>query len=159
MSRFLFFIPRANTKMTTAIQLTDTLWVAGQISPEDLKEAAHQGVRSIICNRPDGESADQYSYQEIETAAKALGLEVAYCPVVSGRMTEQDVATFKHLIAQMPTPQLAYCRSGMRSTCMWALSQASHHPAAEIIATAANAGYDLSPLQAKLEMDFSLASK
>jgi sulfide:quinone oxidoreductase len=141
--------------MTTAMQLTDGLWVAGQVSPDDIKEIAQNGVKTIICNRPDGESMDQFSYQEIEQAAKAAGLEVAYCPVVSGRMTEEDVTLFKQLAQSLPSPQLAYCRSGMRSTTLWALSQSGEQPADILLATAANAGYDLSPLRHKFEMDFS----
>jgi len=141
--------------MTTAMQLTDQLWVAGQISPDDLKEIADNGVKTVICNRPDGESADQFSYQEIEHAAKNLGLEIAYCPVVSGRMTEEDVKLFKSLMETLPAPYLAYCRSGMRSTTIWALSQSDSIPSDVLIATAANAGYDLSPLRPKFEMDFA----
>jgi sulfide:quinone oxidoreductase len=140
--------------MATAMQLTDQLWVAGQISPDDLAEIARNGVKSVICNRPDGESPDQYPFQEIETAAKTLGLEVAYCPVISGRMTEEDVLLFKKLHASLPLPQLAYCRSGMRSTTLWALSQSDHQQADVLIATAANAGYDLSPLRQKFDMDY-----
>ena len=141
--------------MTTAMQLTDNLWVAGQISPDDLKEIAHNGVKTVICNRPDGESADQFTYQEIEHAAKALGLETAYCPVISGRMTEENVELFKHIIHSLPAPYLAYCRSGMRSTSLWALSHSSDQPADTLIAAAANAGFDLSPLRSKFEMDFA----
>jgi len=140
--------------MTTAMQLTDQLWVAGQISPSDLEEIACNGVKTVICNRPDGESADQYSYQEIEAAAQSLGLQIAYCPVISGRMTEDDVALFKKLHASLPSPQLAYCRSGMRSTTLWALSQSGQLTPDELIATAANAGYDLSPLRQKFQMDY-----
>lgn len=141
--------------MTTAMQLTENLWVAGQITPEDLKEIARNGVKTVICNRPDGESADQCSYQEIELAAKNLGLEVVYCPVISGRMTEQNVELFKKILDTFPTPQLAYCRSGMRSTTLWALSQSGEQAPDVLIASAANAGYDLSPLRQKFEMDFA----
>jgi uncharacterized protein (TIGR01244 family) len=41
---------------------------------------------------------------------------------------------------------LAFCRSGTRSTTLWALSQAGKLPAHEIIAQAARAGYDMSHL-------------
>ena len=47
-------------------------------------------------------------------------------------------------------PVLAYCRSGTRSTTLWALSQAGALPADEIISSAARAGYDMSHLAGHL---------
>jgi uncharacterized protein (TIGR01244 family) len=47
-------------------------------------------------------------------------------------------------------PVVAYCRSGTRSTTLWALSQAGKLPAEEIIAEAAGAGYDMSHLAGHL---------
>ena len=47
-------------------------------------------------------------------------------------------------------PVFCYCRSGTRSTTLWALSQAGRLGADEIIALAANAGYDMSHLVAHL---------
>ena len=50
-------------------------------------------------------------------------------------------------------PVIAYCRSGNRSTVLWALNQAGRMPEDEILSTADAAGYDLSgvrPLIASL---------
>jgi uncharacterized protein (TIGR01244 family) len=41
---------------------------------------------------------------------------------------------------------LCYCRSGTRSTTLWALTQAGKMPATEIVAQAAHAGYEMSHL-------------
>jgi uncharacterized protein (TIGR01244 family) len=50
-------------------------------------------------------------------------------------------------------PVLAYCRSGTRSTLLWALAEASNGADPdELSATAAAAGYDLSPIRALLEI-------
>ena len=48
---------------------------------------------------------------------------------------------------------LAYCRSGTRSTLLWALARASRgdHPAV-LSEQAADAGYDLSPVTAMMDM-------
>ena len=50
-------------------------------------------------------------------------------------------------------PVLAYCRSGTRSTLLWALTMARSgmHPA-EIAEKAANAGYDIAPIRAQVDM-------
>jgi len=41
---------------------------------------------------------------------------------------------------------LAFCRSGMRSTTMWALSQAGVMPIPQILEASLNVGFDLKTL-------------
>lgn len=95
--------------------VTPEFAVTGQISASDITTIADQGFRSLICNRPDQESADQPDFATISAAAKAAGLETAYVPVVSGRMTPADVEAFRVALGKLPAPTLAYCRSGTRS--------------------------------------------
>lgn len=101
--------------MTDIKHVTAEFAVAGQISVDDVKEIAAQGFRSLVCNRPDKESADQADFAAISAAAKAAGLETAYVPVVPGRMTPADVDAFRAALGKLPAPTLAYCRSGSRS--------------------------------------------
>ena len=54
------------------------LSVSPQVLPEDISAIAAAGFRSVMCNRPDGEAADQPAFAEIEAAAHAAGLEAAY---------------------------------------------------------------------------------
>jgi sulfide:quinone oxidoreductase len=118
--------------------------VAGQISPADLQAIAEAGFKSIVCNRPDGESPGQFSSQDIATAARHAGLTMAYLPVVTGRVSPQDGREFGDLLNQLPGPVLAYCRSGLRSATLWALSQAGSRPWPELVRCAAQAGFNLS---------------
>lgn len=46
---------------------------------------------------------------------------------------------------------LAFCRTGARSTTLWALSQAKHLDPAAILRTSGEAGYDLSGLRRRLD--------
>jgi uncharacterized protein (TIGR01244 family) len=47
---------------------------------------------------------------------------------------------------------LAYCRSGTRSTLLWALAEASRGAdTAELARAAAGAGYDLAPVRAAMD--------
>jgi len=126
-----------------AKELTDALSVAEQISPSDMAELAAQGFRSIICNRPDGEGSDQPLFAEVAAAAAAAGLEARYIPVATGKVTDEDAAAFGAAVAELPKPILAYCRSGTRSTTLWALSEARHRPTEDIIKRARFAGYDV----------------
>jgi sulfide:quinone oxidoreductase len=107
-------------------------------------------VRAIVCNRPDGEGSDQPTVAEIRAAAAPLGIAVHYLPVDTGKVTDEQAAQFGVLVASLAGPVLAYCRSGMRSATLWALSQAGSRPIDEIVATAAKAGYDLAAVASRL---------
>ncbi|MEJ8810470.1 TIGR01244 family sulfur transferase [Variovorax ureilyticus] len=123
--------------------LTGELSVSPQIVGADMQAIAEAGFRSVICNRPDGEGSDQPVFSEIELAAREQGLQVRYLPAESGKVTDQQGAAFGALMAELPKPVLAFCRTGMRSTTMWALSQAGRIPLPEIIERASRAGFDL----------------
>ena len=124
-------------------KLTDEISVAPQIKPSELAELAAQGFRSIICNRPDGEGADQPLFSEVERAAASLGLVTRYIPVKTGMVSDEEAAAFGSLLEELPKPVLAYCRSGTRSTALWALSQAGQRPASEIVEIARSADFDV----------------
>jgi uncharacterized protein (TIGR01244 family) len=91
--------------------------VAPQLQPESMAEAARAGFRSIVNNRPDHEGGpDQPTSAQIEAAARAAGLEYRYLPVAGGYQSPQEIAAFADLLAELPRPLLAFCRSGARST-------------------------------------------
>ena len=117
--------------------------VAPQITPDEVQKLAVQGFRALICNRPDGEAADQPNFSEIEAAAKKAGLEIRNLPVVSGKVSDQDAADFGAAMQELPRPILAYCRTGTRSATLWSLSQANRMSVADILAATKAAGYDM----------------
>ena len=123
--------------------LTGELSVAPQIAAADMQAVADAGFRSVICNRPDGEGADQPTCDELERAAVERGLQLRYLPAESGKVTDEQGAEFGALMAELPKPVLAFCRTGMRSTTMWALSQAGKMPLPQIIELSSKAGFDL----------------
>ncbi|WP_241301183.1 aminotransferase class V-fold PLP-dependent enzyme [Burkholderia stabilis] len=100
--------------------------VSRQITPAELKAIRNAGFRSIICNRPDGESADQPAFDEIAAAARELGLDARYLPVERDRIGEAEVDAFEALLDALPKPVLAYCRSGSRSGALWNRVAARH---------------------------------
>lgn len=124
--------------------ITGDVSVSAQICAEDLPAIAAQGYRSVICNRPDGEAADQPAYGEIEAAARAAGLEIRNMPIVAGTLDHGDAAAFGAALEELPKPILAYCRTGTRSAMLWSISQAGKLSAAEILAKTRAAGYDMS---------------
>jgi len=103
--------------------LNDRLSVSPQIALSDLPALAQAGFRSVICNRPDGESPDQPAFAVVQAAAEAAGLQAAWLPVTPGCLTPPHVEAFEQLLQQLPGPVLAYCRTGMRSASLWNLLQ------------------------------------
>ncbi len=134
-------------------QLTDRVFVAPQIDVGDVMDAAQAGVTLIINNRPEDESADQTPGEEIETAARAAGIDYTAIPVTHAGFAEWQVTAMADALNKTDGKVLAYCRSGTRSTFLWALAQASEgeHPAI-LAEKAADAGYDISPVSAMMDM-------
>ncbi|HEX8061792.1 MAG TPA: TIGR01244 family sulfur transferase [Allosphingosinicella sp.] len=119
-----------------------------QFTVADVDEAAAQGVRLIVNNRPDGEEPDQPASAEIEAAARAAGLDYRHIPIAHGFPPDRIEAMARALDEG---PVLAFCRSGTRSTFLWALARASRRaPADDSLAAAAAAGYDLGPIRGLL---------
>jgi sulfide:quinone oxidoreductase len=133
---------RETTKMDIR-KITDELSVTSQIQAAEVPAIAAAGFRAVICNRPDGESSDQPCCGDIEIAVKANGLVWRLQPVRSGGVTYADGQEFGALMAELPKPVLAYCRSGTRCATLWSLSQAGQRPLAEIVSRANAAGYDV----------------
>jgi uncharacterized protein (TIGR01244 family) len=99
--------------------------VAPQLTPEAMAEAARAGFRSIVNNRPDFEHGpDQPTSAALETAARAAGLEYRYLPVDSGYQSPDEIAAMAKLLAELPRPLLMFCRSGARSTRLFAAANA-----------------------------------
>lgn len=124
-------------------RISEKVSVTPQIAVDDLAAIKDAGFRAIICNRPDGEGADQPSFEEIEKAAKKAGLEFAYVPVQTGIVTDENVDQFGVALKDLPRPVLAYCRSGTRSATLWSLHEAQKRPLPEILAATKAAGYDM----------------
>ncbi len=134
-------------------QLSDRVFASPQIGLEEVAEAARMGIGLIINNRPEGESDDQVPGSEIESTARAAGLDYVAIPVTHAGFSEGQMKAMVAALASTDKPVLAYCRSGTRSTLLWALAQASQGKQPdELAAAAAQAGYDLTPIRALLDM-------
>src|SRR5260370_42686142 len=124
--------------------LDNLLSVSPQITPQDMTAIAAAGFRSVICDRPNGEAADQPSAGSVETAAREAGLSFRSIPVVASAISDADIAQFRQALDTLPGPVLGYCRTGTRAAMLWALASAGKQPVEELLEAAANAGYDLS---------------
>ncbi len=126
--------------------LTSNLSISPQVLVSEIQVIARAGFKAIICNRPDGEGPDQPSFKEIEQAANQYGLEAKYLPAESGKVRDEEGQAFGQLLNALPGPVLAYCRTGMRSTTLWALSQAGSTSLPHILEASQKAGFDMKAL-------------
>ncbi len=134
-------------------RLTEHVVVSPQLAIEDIAVAAELGVCTIVNNRPDGEEPSAPQGDDIATAAAAAGLSYVAIPVGHAGFSEPQVDAMIAALDQADGPILAYCRSGTRSTLLWALAAAKQGEAPESIArTAAQAGYDVSPIRTMIDM-------
>ncbi len=133
--------------MVEILQLDEKTYVAGQIWPQDLPDIAASGIKLIVDNRPDGEDpACQASAAEIKAAAAELGIAFAYLPFTAPTLTAEDAAQFAELLSETDGPVLAYCRTGNRSSMLWAAAHVALGASLEdVIGQAYHAGYDLRP--------------
>ncbi len=139
-------------------QLTDDILVAPQISVEAIAQARALGVTLVVNNRPEGEAPDQTPGDTIEAAARAAGMAYVAIPVGHGGFAPWQLDALDAALAEKGAGKaLCYCRSGTRSTLLWALSRARAGDDVERIAeTAGAAGYDVAPI---LEMMHALAAR
>ena len=134
-------------------KLTENVLVSPQLALADVAAAAASGVAMIINNRPDGEDPDAPQSADIAAAAAAAGLNYVEIPVGHAGFSEPQVDSMIAALEQAEGPILAYCRSGTRSTLLWALAQAKQGENPDAIARAAmQAGYDISPVRAMVDM-------
>jgi uncharacterized protein (TIGR01244 family) len=133
-------------------RLTDSLFVAPQIDLAAVSAAAAQGISLIINNRPEDESPDQVSGPEIEAAALAAGMHYVAIPVTHAGFSQPQDAMAQALDGSAGSV-LAYCRSGTRSTLLWALAESKGGADADVLAEiAADAGYDISSIRPLMDM-------
>ncbi|GAO40303.1 hypothetical protein SCH01S_46_00100 [Sphingomonas changbaiensis NBRC 104936] len=132
--------------------IDETMLVSPQIGPDDLAEAAARGVRVVINNRPDDEEAGQPEGEAIKDAAEAAGLRYVAIPVSHAGFSHAQVDAMVQALEDAEGSVLAYCKSGTRSTYLWALARAKmgDHPAV-LIEKAEGAGYDLRPIRPMLD--------
>lgn len=134
-------------------RLNERMLASPQISVEDVAQAAAEGVTLIINNRPDGEAPGQPSGAEIEDAARQNGIAYKSIPVSSAGFSLPQVDEMQSALKSTHGQTLAFCRSGTRSTMLWALAQAKEGRNLDEVAKEARAaGYDTSVVRPTMEL-------
>ncbi|MGX7927371.1 TIGR01244 family sulfur transferase [Tsuneonella sp. HG094] len=133
-------------------KLSGTMYASPQITVDDVATAKEMGVTLIVNNRPEGESDDQTPGDAIAEAAQAAGIEYLAIPITHAGFSHPQVTALADALAATEGPVLGYCRSGTRSTLLWALAKASTGDSPDALSeAAASAGYDLSPVRPAMD--------
>ncbi|MGJ8528443.1 TIGR01244 family sulfur transferase [Maritalea sp.] len=115
-------------------KVSEDFYTSGQIGFSDLPKLAEQGIKSIICARPDDEEGNQPLFADIAEEARKFGIFAMHVPILPGQACKADVDKFAQGYFDMPKPMLGYCRSGARAHSLWELNQeatAMHVPMGE----------------------------
>ncbi|MBE0508612.1 MAG: TIGR01244 family phosphatase [Marinospirillum sp.] len=131
------------TELPAMRQLEENLRTCGQLTADQIRELAAEGVKTLIFNRPDQEEVDQPSTLELQALAESLGMKWVHQPVVSGQVTDEQGVEFGRIYAEAPKPVVAFCRTGARCGCLWALSRKDQQPGQELVAQLQQAGFDM----------------
>lgn len=132
-------------------QLSEKLSVTAQIDEEGVHAAAIAGFKLIVCNRPDGEVADQPTAAQVAQMVSSHNLLFMHQPVISGHIGTAEALRFRQILEMTPGPVLAYCRSGTRCSILWALSESGRQDPEAILQSTANAGFNLEILRLRLQ--------
>lgn len=111
-----------------------------------MAEAAARGVTLVVNNRPDHEETGQWNSLDLEEAARAAGMDYVHIPI-RAEFSEDKVAALTEALMGTEGRVLIFCKTGTRSTYLWALAQAKAGESVEaLVRSAGRAGYSLGPL-------------
>ena len=106
------------------LELAPQVYVSGQLFEHDVRLLARQGVRSIMNNRPDGETVGQPLSADLAKVAEEFGVTFVHFPVDPGSITNKDVEAFAEACDELKRPLHIFSRSGARSTKIWEMAEA-----------------------------------
>ena len=119
--------------------------------PRDMADAAARGVTLAINNRPDGEAFDQIDAATLGAAAEEAGLAYLHLPIVEA-LSADKVEALTDALAGAEGRVLIFCKTGTRSTYLWALARAREGAVPDALSlNAARAGYNIRPIMAWLK--------
>lgn len=135
--------------MPHLMDLAPGLTAAGALSADNIEALAAAGVKTIVNNRPDGEDPGQLPAGEAQALCAKHGIAYHHIPFVNATLTRAEIDAFEQILATGSQPVVAHCRSGTRSTMVWALTRVRHgdDPAA-LVALGVRNGVDIGALPA-----------
>lgn len=132
-----------NSLMNNTISFNDQLAIAKiQLSPENIKQAAQAGFKSVVNLRMHDEAGYLKNEAQLVNAA---GLKYIHIPVSPAQLSDQLTAEVMEQIDRVPKPTLIHCASGVRSGAMAMIYMAVNQnmTANQVLAQGRQLGLDL----------------
>ena len=124
--------------------LDNQVSISDQISTSDIADLIEEGIEIVVCNRPDREVAEQPNFDDIARICERFNVETHHIPFVGDQIEDPLVESFLDLL-QSGKKVHAYCRSGARSSKLWARTRSRQGSnSEELKERAGQAGYDVS---------------
>ena len=131
-------------------RIYENFYAANQIQAKDIAQLKQEKFECVLCNRPDNEEQDQPSVEMIKSQCLANGIEFLHLPITPGDFNlEAIMETEKVLKTAKKT--LAYCRTGTRSTMLWAFAKTKDLEVDEVLKITDHSGYNFQHLKELLE--------
>lgn len=124
-------------------EITPRYFVSPQLTAADMPAIAAAGFTTVICNRPDSEVTEDLQAATLRAAAEAAGLRFKVLELVHQTLTPENAVLHRQLVEAGGDKVLAYCRSGTRSSVIWAIGQIGAIGLDGVLARTQAAGYRL----------------
>ncbi|MBV6622605.1 MAG: protein tyrosine phosphatase family protein [Rivularia sp. (in: Bacteria)] len=124
-------------------KINNELSVTGQVTPEQLQQAAQSGFKSVLNLR----SPDEKDFlKDEQQQAESAGLNYNNIPLKVDEIDDELIDKIQEQIDQLPKPALIHCASGMRAGAMSLINIAIHQGmnSKEAFETAQKLGFDCS---------------
>ena len=96
-------------------KINDELAIAGQILPEQFKQLADQGFKSVLNLRSPDEKGFSSNEQQ---QAEAFGLYYANVPAQIESIDDESAMSVLQYIKELPKPGLVHCKNGALAAAM-----------------------------------------
>ncbi|UYN94573.1 MAG: TIGR01244 family phosphatase [Enhydrobacter sp.] len=136
--------------MTLSLEPLDgRVAASGQLGPDDMKNLAAAGYRTVVNNRPDREAMfGQPRTTALRRAAELAGLTFVDLPFSGTDATPDQVQTLADLMSRGDGTIVVFCKSGMRSAFLWGVAAiASGKTLEEVLNATRGAGHNLASIQ------------
>ena len=123
------------------MKISEELTVTGQVTPEQLQEAAQEGFKSVLNLRAPDEEGFLGNEGEL---AESAGLHYENIPVKKEAINDELTTRVLSQIDSLPKPALIHCASGMRAGAMTMMNVATRSGmnAKEAMDKAQSMGFD-----------------
>ena len=129
------------------MELAPGVTAAGALTRDNIEALASAGTKVIVNNRPDGEDPGQLTADEARELCAVRGIAYHHIPFVAATLTTADIDAFAAVLKDAEGPLVAHCRSGTRSTMIWALTRLRDGAdPAQLVALGARNGVDIAGL-------------